>query len=65
MVRVKGKIVKPLTPEEKSLVYESIFAEAQTMLAKEFYRYAFPFIDGEKVRKGMKKLKELLDLYLD
>lgn len=63
MVKKNGKIVKPLTPDEKAVVYERIFVEANTILAKQMFAH-IPYVDGEKIREGMKRLKELLDLYL-
>jgi len=63
-MRKDGKLVKPLTEEEKAMVYERIFVEANTILAKQMFAY-LPYVDGEKIKEGMKRLKEMLDLYLD
>jgi len=59
-----GKVVKPLTEKEKALVRERIFVEASTILAKQQLAH-LPYVDGEKIKEGMKRLKEMLDLYLD
>jgi len=63
-VRKDGKLVKPLTPEEKKLVYQRIFVESTTLLAKKQFEH-IPYVDGEKIKEGLKRLKELLELYVD